>query len=115
MDPVPSAAATAPAPESGTPAIEPDLPVTWSEYRAAAVLSGLFVLTMLLAVVFAAPFKAAGLQAFKDPNDVGNSIWYVVAILVFTGVILAIAKWGKKWLIRAIILGAVGLTIGYVV
>ena len=60
------------------------------------MLSGLFVLTMLLAVVFAAPFKAAGLQAFKDPNDVDNSLWYVMAILAFTDVILAIAKWDKK-------------------
>ena len=94
---------------------EPDLPVTWAEYRAAAILSGAFVVTILLAVLFASPFLAAGLQAFEDPDDVGNSLWYIVAILVFTFVILAIAKWGKKWLIRAIILGAVGLTIAYVV
>jgi presenilin-like A22 family membrane protease len=119
VDPVPTPATAVPAaPAASTPeaaAQEPDLPVTWAEYRGAAILAGLFVLTMLLAIVFAAPFKAAGLQAFKDPNDVGNSLWYVVAILVFTAVILAIAKWGKKWLIRAIILGAVGLTIAYVV
>lgn len=89
--------------------------MTWAEYRAAAILAGSFVLTMLLAIVFAQPFLAAGLQAFEDPDDVGNSLWYIVAILVFTFVILAIAKWGKKWLIRAIILGAVGLTIAYVV
>jgi len=92
-----------------------DLPVTWAEYRAAAILAGIFVLNILLSVLFAKPFFAAGLQAFKDPQNVGNSLYYVVAILVFTFVILAIAKWGKKWLIRAIILGAVGLTIGYVV
>jgi presenilin-like A22 family membrane protease len=104
-----------PAPNPATPAHEPDLPVTWAEYRGAAILAGIFVLTMLLAVVFAKPFLAAGLQAFKDPQDPTNSLWYIVAILAFTAVILAIAKWGKKWLIRAIILGAVGLTIAYVV
>src|SRR5688572_4920470 len=70
---------------------------------------------MLLAIVFARPFLAAGLQAFEDPDDVGNSLYYIAAILVFTFIILAIAKWGKKWLIRGIILGAVGLTIWYVV
>jgi presenilin-like A22 family membrane protease len=94
---------------------EPDLPVTWAEYRAAAVLAAAFVLTILLAILFAEPFVDAELQAFEDPDDVGNSLYYLVAILVFTGIILAIAKWGKKSLIRWIILGAVGLTIWYVV
>jgi presenilin-like A22 family membrane protease len=108
--------ATTPAPHPvAPPAEEPDLPVTWAEYRAAAVLAGAFVLTMLLAILFAEPFFAAGLQAFGDDTDnLGNVLYYVVAILVFTGIILAIAKWGKKWLIRGIILGAVGLTIWYV-
>src|SRR5688572_20823823 len=70
---------------------------------------------MLLAILFAQPFLDAGLQAFEDPDAVGNSLYYIVAILVFTFIILAIAKWGKAWLIRGIILGAVGLTIWYVV
>ena len=113
----PLATTPAPHPVAGAPAsgvAEPDLPVTWAEYRAAAVLAGAFVLTMLLALLFAEPFLAAELQAFEDPDDAGNVLYYVVAILAFTGIILAIAKWGKKWLIRGIILGAVGLTIWYV-
>lgn len=118
MEPPTAAPPAAPSPAArgalATPEAEA-MPVTWAEYRAAAILAAAFVLTMLLAVVFARPFLAAGLQAFEDPDDVGNSVWYIVAILVFTFVILAIAKWGKKWLIRAIILGAVGLTIAYVV
>lgn len=121
MQPVPDGnAADSTTPLATTPAPHPtaeeaDLPVTWAEYRAAAVLAGAFVLTILLAILFAEPFMAAGLQAFEDPEDVGNSLYYIVAILAFTGIILAIAKWGKKGLIRWIILGAVGLTIWYVV
>ncbi|MEA3136279.1 MAG: hypothetical protein QOC71_560 [Thermoplasmata archaeon] len=107
--PHPVAAATAAA------GAEPELPVTWAEYRAAAILAGTFVLTILLAILFARPFVAAKLQAFKDPENVGNSLYYLVAILAFTAIILAIAKWGKKGLIRWIILSAVGLTIWYVV
>jgi presenilin-like A22 family membrane protease len=90
------------------------LPVTMAEYRATAVLLLFFVATILLAVLFASPFKAAGLQAFQDPEDIGNSVWYIVFILAFTALILYIAKRGVKWLIRLIILGAVALTIGYV-
>ncbi|MHB1261164.1 MAG: presenilin family intramembrane aspartyl protease PSH [Thermoplasmatota archaeon] len=126
MQPVPDAKASADSttPLATTPAPhpvaaqadgEPEFPVTWAEYRAAAVLAGAFVLTILLAILFAGPFMAAGLQAFEDPEDIGNSLYYIVAILAFTGIILAIAKWGKKGLIRWIILGAVGLTIWYVV
>ncbi|HUR24540.1 MAG TPA: presenilin family intramembrane aspartyl protease PSH [Candidatus Thermoplasmatota archaeon] len=111
--------ATTPAPHPVSPAAaagpEPDLPVTWAEYRAAAVLASAFVATILLAILFAEPFLAAGLQAFEDPNDVGNALYYIVAILAFTAIILAIAKWGKKGLIRWIILGSVGLTIWYVI
>lgn len=109
MDATPGPAAQADA------AAEDPFPVTWSEYRATAVLLGFFVTTMLLALVFARPFLAAGLQAFEDPNDTGNSLWYIVLILAFTFVILYIAKKGQKWLIRAIILAAVGSTIAYVV
>ncbi len=91
------------------------MPVTWAEYRATAVLLGFFVANILLAVVFAGPFLDAGLQAFEDPNSSGNSVVYIALILAFTFVILYIAKKGKKWLIRAIILAAVGSTVAYVV
>lgn len=109
MDASPGPAAQADA------AAEDPLPVTWAEYRATAVLLGFFVATMLMALVFARPFLAAGLQAFEDPDDAGNSLWYIVLILAFTFVILYIAKKGQKWLIRAIILAAVGSTVAYVV
>ncbi|HEX2066658.1 MAG TPA: presenilin family intramembrane aspartyl protease PSH [Candidatus Thermoplasmatota archaeon] len=90
------------------------LPVTLAEYRGTAALLGFFVATMLLAVAFAAPFRAAGLQAFEDPGEVGNSFLYFGLILAFTLLILYIARKGAKWLIRLIILGTVALTIGYV-
>lgn len=102
------------APASAPLAPQPLLPVTMAEYRGTAVLLAFFVATMLLAVAFAAPFRTAGLQAFSDPNDVNNSLWYIGLILAFTFLILYIAKKGAKWLIRLIILGTVALTIGYV-
>ncbi|HLF15824.1 MAG TPA: presenilin family intramembrane aspartyl protease PSH [Candidatus Thermoplasmatota archaeon] len=101
------------APAAATPAAP--LPVTAAELRAAAALLLLFVANFLLAIVFAQPFFDAGLQAFKDPENVGNSVGYLVLVLAFTFLILYIAKKGKKWLIRAIILGAVASTVGYVV
>jgi presenilin-like A22 family membrane protease len=101
----------------GAPGVEEaqaPLPVTIAEYRGTAALLAFFVATMLLAVAFAAPFRTAGLQAFSDPDDVWNSIWYIGLILLFTALILYIARKGAKWLIRLIILATVALTIGYV-
>ncbi len=87
----------------------------WADYRATAALAGSFVVTALLAVLFAAPFRAANLQAFEDPENVGNSVGYIVLLLAFTALLLWIAKKGKQWMIQAIILVAVGSTVAYVV
>jgi presenilin-like A22 family membrane protease len=69
----------------------------------------------LLAILFAKPFIAADLQAFEDPENVGNSFAYFALLIAFTALILWIAKKGKKWMIQAIILTAVGSTVMYVV
>ena len=92
---------------------EAAFPVTWAEYRATGALMLIFVANILLAIIFASPFRAAGLQAFKDPENVGNVAWYIALILAFTFFILWLAK-KRKWLIRVIILAAVGSTIAYV-
>lgn len=92
-----------------------DSPPSWNDYIAVAAMMGSFVVTMLLAVLFAKPFLHANLQAFENPDAVGNSAGYIVLLLVFTAALLWIAKKGKKWMIQAIILFAVGSTIVYVV
>lgn len=89
--------------------------VGMAELRSTGALLLFFIANILLAALFASPFRAAGLQAFEDPQDVGNSFWYLALILAFTFVILWIAKRGHKWIIRLLILGAVGSTVAYVV
>lgn len=111
-DPVPvDAAETTAAPVQA----EPAPPVTAADYMAASALLLAFVVTQVLAVLFARPFIDAELQAFEDPQNSGNSVWYFLLLLAFTALILYIAKKGKKWLIQAIILLAVGSTVMYVV
>lgn len=88
-------------------------PITGAEIRGSLILMGFFVACMALAAILAAPYKSAGLTAFEDPNDGSNVLVYGLLIGLFTFAILYIAKKGKKWLIRAIILGAVGMTLLY--
>jgi len=73
-----------------------------------------FVIAQLMAIAITPTFKEAGVQAFENPENVGNAIFYIAVILVFTAVLLTIAKYGFKRLIQAIILFAVCTTMWYV-
>ncbi len=101
------------APQPATP-VEDD-PVTTADYVATAILAALFLITFGLATLFARPFQAAGLQAFEDPEDTANSLWYIVLIIVFTAGILYAQKKGWTKVIQGVILFAVGSTVAYVI
>jgi len=74
----------------------------------------LFVIIHGLAIVITGTFEEAGMQAFENPDDPLNIAFIIIIMLVFTLVILLIAKFWKKQLIQAIILGAIGYTSAYV-
>jgi presenilin-like A22 family membrane protease len=79
------------------------------------LMGSLFVLIYILALLITAPFEAAGVQpAFENPDNPMNIVLIFVIMLVFTIIILLIAKYWKKKLIQAIILAAIGYTAAYV-
>jgi len=74
----------------------------------------LFVIVHSLALLVIAPYKAAGVQpAFENPDDPMNIVFIFIILLAFTVVILLIARFWKKKLIQALILGAIGYTAAY--
>jgi presenilin-like A22 family membrane protease len=73
-----------------------------------------FVVANALALLLATPFREAGYQAFENPEDPINPLIYIVLILVFTGVILAVVKLKRESFVRYIILGAMAITMVYV-
>jgi len=81
------------------------------------VFMGLFfILIHGLALLITKPFKAAGVEpAFEDVSNPINILYIFVILIVFTIVILLIAKFWKKKVIQIIILGAIGYTSAYVV
>ena len=81
---------------------------------AVAAMGALFLVSIALAMAFSATFLAQNLQAFEDPDDPLNALAYLGIVVVFTVVILLIAKYGKRVIIRYIILASVFLTIYYV-
>jgi len=74
----------------------------------------LFVIVHCLALIVINLFDTAGVRtAFEDPNNPINIIVILSIMIVFTIVILLIAKFWKKKLIQLLILGAVGYTSAY--
>ena len=60
-----------------------------------AVIVLIYASAGFLGAVLTPQYRAAGMQAFKNPQNVGNSIVYFAVILVFTGVILVFARYKR--------------------
>jgi presenilin-like A22 family membrane protease len=89
-------------------------PVDKKEIFAVIIMAFLFILIHGLALLITEPFVEADMQAFEDPDNPINIAYIFVIMIVFTVLILLIAKFWKKQLIQAIILGAIGYTSAYV-
>lgn len=81
--------------------------------RAMAGMGGLFLLSIGLAMLAAPLFETEVGPIFEDPEDVGNAVVYLGIVIVFTAVILLIARYKMAWLIQAIILFAVLMSLMY--
>jgi presenilin-like A22 family membrane protease len=77
-------------------------------------MGAIFIATVLLAMVFSLFFNDMGYQAFEDPNDLWIPVIYIIMILVFSGVVLFMAKKKKLGIIQGLVLLASGMTLMYV-
>jgi len=76
---------------------------------------GSFILiTQIIALLLAAPFKVAGITAFQNPEDPRNSIFFFIFIIAFTAFILMVLKFGGERIVYFVMLAAVAGTIYYV-
>ena len=75
-------------------------------FAAVAATVCLFLLVQLGSLALVEPFMSAGFQAVEDPSDPTNSLLYIVAILVATGVMLAAMKFGVDRLLQGLVLFA---------
>lgn len=77
-------------------------------------MGGLILIVQILALFLSMPMKANEMQAFEDPTQVSNSIYYVIMILVFTLFVLLALKKNMKWVISLFIYLAIITTLYYV-
>lgn len=71
------------------------------------VMGSFFVVVDVLALLLVAPFGGSGLFAFEDAGDPVNVVYFVVMMLVSTGVILGLRRFRGGWLVRWVLRGAV--------
>ncbi|HKZ98270.1 MAG TPA: presenilin family intramembrane aspartyl protease PSH [Thermoplasmata archaeon] len=71
-------------------------------------------LSQLLAILVSGTFRDSGLQAFPQPENPTNALVYIVMILVFTAVILALVRYRRRDLVKYVILGSIFLTLVFV-
>lgn len=84
------------------------------ELPAVAFMGVLFLASIGLAMAFSSTADEADIRAFEDPENLANPLIYLGIVLVFTVGILLIAKYGRRILIKYVVLGSVLLTIYYV-
>ena len=87
----------------------------WRENSLAILALGLcFLVSHMLAMYLVPSYEEAEVQAFEDPDDPVNSVFYIAIILVFTAFVLWIARKGLEWVLQAIFMSAIGITFIYV-
>ena len=72
------------------------------------------ILTQIIALMLAAPFKKAGIIAFQNPESLANPFFFFILIIAFTALIFIILKFGGKRLVYLVMIIAVAITIYYV-
>ncbi|WP_181684878.1 presenilin family intramembrane aspartyl protease PSH [Halorhabdus salina] len=73
-------------------------------WLAVSIIVAIFLAVQLGALALVEPLKGAGLQPVEDPQDPTNSLLYILAILVMTGVMLAAFRYNGEWAIRGLII-----------
>lgn len=77
-------------------------------------MGGLILIVQILALFLSTPMKVNDMQAFEDPTQVSNSIYYIVLILGFTLFVLIALKKNMKWVISLSIYLAIVSTLYYI-
>jgi len=76
------------------------------------VIVAIYLFAALAAIAVTPNYKAAGMQAFENPGEVSNSIYYFLAILIFTAFILVLSRY--KSILMLIMYSLIFVSIYYV-
>jgi len=84
------------------------------EFYSIAAMAGVLVGSQLAAIALAPLFLVNQFQAFQNPGDVANTAIYVIMILGFTAVILALVRYRRQNLAKYFIMASIFVTLAFV-
>ena len=74
----------------------------------------LLVIVEIGALALSLPVQEAGISAFENPQSVANPFIFIAILLLFTGFLLLLIKYGQKRVISAVIWISIFLTFIYI-
>jgi len=87
---------------------------SFKDYLPILSMAGLILIVQALSLLLSTPMETSEMQAFEDPTQISNSIYYIVMILVFTLFVLIAIKKNMKWIVSLLIYFAIVSTLYYV-
>lgn len=87
---------------------------TLKDYLPILSMAGLILIVQIISLLLSTPMETNNMQAFEDPTQVSNSIYYIVLVLTFTLVVLIAIKKNMKWIVSLLIYLAIISTLYYV-
>src|SRR5439155_622238 len=84
------------------------------EIPSIAAMGILLVSSQLVAIALSPLFAEANFQAFPSPQDVTNTVVYLIMFLVFTAVILGLVRYRRQNLAKYVTLASIFVTLAFV-
>ena len=84
------------------------------EIPSVAAMAGLLVGSQIAAIALSPIFAGAGFQAFQRPEDVTNTVIYLIMILAFTAVILGLVRYKRQNLAKYVIMASIFITLAFI-
>ncbi|TLZ65232.1 MAG: hypothetical protein E6K12_10380 [Methanobacteriota archaeon] len=84
------------------------------EIPSIAAMAALLVVSQIAAIALSPIFAGAGFQAFQRPEDVTNTVIYLIMILAFTAVILGLVRYKRQNLAKYVIMASIFITLAFV-
>src|SRR5439155_402321 len=83
------------------------------EIPSIAAMAALLVGSQIAAIALSPLFFGAGFQAFQRPEDVTNTVIYLIMILAFTAVILGLVRYKRQNLAKYVIMASIFITLAF--
>src|SRR5256885_5135989 len=84
------------------------------EIPSIAAMAALLVVIQIAAIALSPIFAGAGFEAFQRPEDVTNTVTYLIRTLAFAAVSLALVRYTRQNLAKYVIMASIFITLAFI-